>query len=640
MSIIENAKRAVKKAVGKATGAIPVYDMSTKEAREKRVRIDFEYAKQERGEQTEKMQLLDDYYSNKMYSKAVAEELAQKYGWRTKIPSIPDPFIQVESQIDDVLPEVQFTGRADDVGSVRAKKRQQVVEHVLYEQKVSLINLDNERNLKKLGNAFWKVAFDSTIKPAPWVAGDIVVGNPDPANIYPQPGGYEVESSEWIIYAYRDFRARLKRIHGDIIDEIFSDSNHSETEIYDRKQSVDDNTLQVVEYWYRDEDGDICCSICVNGTEVRHIEKYWFSTKDSGNKMFPIIKYCNVPVSKSFWDLGEIERIMDMCDAENRELITALMNDMMMGNDIVLKDEGAIVGASPNIPGAQWTVKAGKNVRRLGGVANASNALNLVNFLQDKIQDTNGNYYTNQGTEPTRVTTASGIAQLNERADRRASSKKAGRLEGFIQLAQLIDWTALEFYNTERNLMTRPKQRGENPKPFTFTNTDVQVQRTIGGETYTYYPMVDVEINAGQGLAKSKAFTLQATQELAQMPIQASNAAIVKSIIDQLDLPNSQELKDSIDQVVGQATGQQTTMSPQEEQFIHSLAQSRPDVIKQIGQLPSNEQVSVIEKLMQLPTGDWETYLSDALGGVQQNGQEQQMDTGGNQTAGSINGQG
>jgi hypothetical protein len=642
MDVIGAVKTAAKKAIGKATGQIPTWDMSTKEARERQVKRDFEYAKTERAEQTAKMIQLHNYYNNKTYSKAQVDELATKYGFASSPPGLPYPFIHVESQVDNVLPEFQFKGRHDDPNNERAKIRQQVVDAIMYMNKVANLNLDNERVLKEIGNAFWKVSFDGSIT-GPGFVGDIVIGNPDPANIFPDPAAYDLDDCEFFPYPYRLHRRKARRIFGPIIDSIYNDNEHGVTEIYDDvHRAIDDDTLRIVEGWYKDDEGDIACSICAGSsyTEIKHIPKYWVRTRLSGNQRYPFVKYCNIPVRKSFWDKGEIESIMDLVDAGNREFFTLLMNDAMFANDIVLYEKGVFTDPSKiiNVPGAKWEVKAAgiNNVRRLEGLTPNVGLLEVVKFIQDRIEETTGNYSSSQGIEPTRVTTASGIAQLNERADARKVIKKAGRLEGFQQLAELIDWTVLEFYNTDRIVMIRGKNN-EPDQPLQFNSAQMMVPSPQTAEPY--YPKIDAEITAGEGIQKSKAFTLAATQELATMPITPTNIGIVLSIVDLLDLPNKDEIKQSIQQGVqqqqqaaqggmpagateGQMQGatEQPEPTPEEQQQVADFINNLPPEVHQfMASQPAETQIAETLKMMQMPQDQLQSYIQNMLAGGQGN---------------------
>ena len=606
MGVIDKAKSVVSK-LTKKSGSYEVYDMSTKESRQMQVKRDFEHAKTEKEPVTQKFIELNRYYNNNHYTKDQMLEINAKYGWDFIPPVLPDPFIQVESQIDDTIPAFQFKGRDDDLDSARAKIREAVVNFIMYNNKVEELNLDNERCLNELGTALWKVSFDGSIT-GPGFVGDIVIGNPDPANIFPDPAAYSVDECEYICYAFRMHRRKARRTFGKVVDELIADGMHSDTEIYDsaKKTTIDDNTVQVVEYWYRDDDGDIACSICINDVEVKHIKKYWQNTRHSGNKMFPFIKYGKIPVRKSFWDKGEIEPIIDLVDAANRELFTALLNDMFMANDITLVEEGALAEGQEmqNIPGAVIHTKANRSagVKRLGGVSQNANIFNMIKFIHEKIQETTGNYVSQMGKEPTRVTTASGIAQLNERADARKTVKSAGRLEGFAQLAELIDWTALEFYNTDRIILIRGEKEGEPDTTITFNSERIRVlddaMTTEADEPQYYYPKVDVEITAGAGIKKSKSFTLAATSELAGMNITPMNAPIVKSIIDLLDLPNKDEIMQAIDMATQPPQPTPGTAEGGEgEQFKAAFAKLSPEEQQAFASADEQTQLAIMEQM-------------------------------------------
>lgn len=554
MDVLKKVKNVIKKTMTKITGS-QIFDMSSKESRERQVMRDFEDAKTEKYPYTCKMVEMNNYYNNKPYTEKQARQLQTQLDISFTPPVLPDPFIQVESQIDDVIPTFQFTGK-EGTDPSKIKEREQAADYVLYNNGIVELNLDNERALNELGNAFWKIAWDDSITGLGFT-GDLVIGNPDPSNIFPDPNAYDIDDCEYIIYAFRAHRRKLRRIFGDILDSIVSDGDRSTTEIYESNQNralSNDETLLVTEYWYKDDEGDIACSIQINYEEVKFIPKYWVNTRHSGNKMYPIIKYGKIPVRKSFWDKGEIETCKELFDAGNREFITAILNDAFMANDITLYEEGALAEGEEmsNVPGANIKLKQNgiSKVKRLGGIAENTGILNMINFIHDKIQETNGNYDSSQGKEPLRVTTASGIAQLNEKSESRKTTKKAGRTDGFKRLAQLIDWSILEFYNLDRMLLIRAKEgepQGNSQPPINFNSDNHAVLDAQGNP---YYPKVDVEIVAGDGIKKSKAFTLQATQELASTVVTPENLQIVLSQVDLLDLPNKEQIKSQMTQAV------------------------------------------------------------------------------------------
>jgi hypothetical protein len=548
-------------------GSWRYWDVETKESRESTVQEDYDFALTQRSEREKIWIQNDKYYNNKHIVATEIYNQLEEQGIPWTPAVVPDSYIHVESQIIPDIPDFEFKGRDDDLDSQKAKQREYVVKYVMENNKLESMNTENERRLNILGDAFWKVAWDGN-KEGYGFKGDIVIGNPGCENIFPDPAAYTIDDCEYIIYSYRLHRRKASRVFANelsnldmTIDDIGVDGNQSDTEIYENQvRDVNDDTVQIVEYWFRQnsydkttidsvsyewEPGDIACSIQINNIEVKYIPKYWIKTGKQ-NKSYPIVEYCKIPVYNSFWNKSDLEAIKDLQDQIDRELAVAILNDTFTANDIIVAEEGAMVDGSTidNKPGAIWRMKQGQinGVRRLGGMGNPTNRIVMINFLRDVIQETVGNFDATQGKEPVRVTTASGIAQLNERADARKNIKKADRLAGFERLFELIDWTALEFYDDNRLIFLGAKGQGKEPVTFKYNSDSMRVLDDIEGEYY--YPRIDATVSAGDGMKKSKAFTLAATENLISKPINESNYKIVGEMLDIMDTPNKKEIKE------------------------------------------------------------------------------------------------
>jgi hypothetical protein len=580
---------------------ITAWDMSTKEARERQVKRDFALAYNKNAKHQKFMVELDDYYNNKHYTKDQILALAAEKGWDFAPPILPDPYIQVESLIDPRRPDFTFKGRDNDTDSEKAKERQDAVEYVLYNNRVDDMMTQQERRLNKFGNNFWKVAFDDSIQGTGYI-GEITIGDPDIANCFPlNPEFNDIDDQEMFFYVYPMHRRAARRKYGKIIDDISGTSVQYETEVYNttydyvKNNFVTGDTLQVVEAWYRNDDGDMACSIQINFVEVKHIKKYWLNTAASGNRMYPFVKSCKIPVDKSFWDKGELEAIKDLVDAGDREFLQAIMKDMFEADDYIVCEENALkAGTTINkAPGAIIWTKDGKSsgIRRLGGVTNNINALNMITFIHEKIQETNGNFDPNQGkAPPPNVKTLGGMQLLNDQGNARKEIKKADRNGGFRRLYELIDWSVLEFYNQDRIMLLRGNQEYNKknqdaimagkmqPKPTTMTfNSDnyrlfdqrkylaLLQKKNAGGENIepgvndqeiaqasSYYPRLDTEIIISNPIQQNKATMVQATEQIsAQLDkLNPAKAELLKSEVEIMGLPNEREIKDAIDMEV------------------------------------------------------------------------------------------
>ena len=238
----------------------------------------------------------------------------------------------------------------------------------------------------------------------------------------------------------------------------------------------------------------------------------------------------------------------------DRELAIALYNDAMTSSDMFLVEEDALADGQEltNIPGSVLKLKPGQSgrVQRLLGAHTGIHCMPMIGALQEQIARTVGNFDATHGSEPLRVTTASGIAQLNERSDARRSLKRADRLDGFKRLYQLCDWSALEFYDDRR--LIRLGTPSDGGGYFVFDPAEHRMMKRgakdVDGEVISgaksYFPVVDVIVAAGDGIAKSTSFTASVLEKLASMPVTAENYKLLCAFVELADIPQAAELSD------------------------------------------------------------------------------------------------
>ena len=245
------------------------------------------------------------------------------------------------------------------------------------------------------------------------------------------------------------------------------------------------------------------------------------------------------------WGKSELEMLIPLIDASDRELTFAQLNSAFCSNDIVLCEENAFSdGKVPdNSPGAVWKLRPGMmgKVQRLGNMgATASAQFSSYAAYQSMMEQTTGNFEVNQGKEPSKVTTASGIALMNERAQSRMSRKNAGRSEGFKRLYALIDKTCTEFYEDGRIIRCGGKEFEYDGRSLVADNGDKSV-----------VPAVDVKIHIGDGIANSKAFTVSALSSLINMNITEDNYMLVKAYVDLIGIPMRSCICEYLDEKYG-----------------------------------------------------------------------------------------
>lgn len=604
-----------------------IYDYSTPESRVLTAEWLFTDAKSERAVTEHYWEKYNDYYN---FIRGVSDEM-RDFARENQIEWEPavtvDPWVMVESQIDPKVPEPEFRGRDDDQDSQKAKQREFAVKYIMDANRLEDKNTANERRLLKLGDAFWKAFWDPDMM-CGLREGNIRVIDVPIENIYVDPSVRNdgIQSAQFVCYVYRLHKMEFWRMYhkelskmGVGLEEIATGDYMSKGSIFDlQTQASEDDTIQVLEHWFKhpadSKDapaGAVGCSIQAGGREIRYIPMYWTKTGQHGqNDLFPFVHYWRVNDENQFYNKSELYPIMGLVDAADRALATAQFNDAMMGNDMILVEEGALAEGEviTNEPGSVVTLRknAMGRVQRMGGLHTAGQSLNLVNNFTEQIQRANRNFDQNLGKESTRVTTSSGLLQLRSDANTQNKIKKNDRNLGFARLFELLDWLALEFFDDDRVLFLGQKEeegvvmREANAMVYNgdqFGQAVPAVLDAVTGkpvrEAYTYYPRVDVTVAAGDGVDRSKSSTLEVLDKLAAVQPTPQNYKILSAMLDILDIPQKQDIKKEWEQMFH-------PILPMEAQ--QALA-SDPDLLQVVMGLAAEKQVQGEMQQQAAPSG-------------------------------------
>lgn len=556
------------------------YDYSEKEAREKTIASLLSGARLYKNEMDAYWKKMRSYYDGdheiRVHQALFTEE--QDIPWEPAQST--DGFIHAESQVDTKVPDFEFAPRARE-DYARAKQREKITRFICDINGLERKNAINERRLNILGSAVYKVCWDDAVFDG-HNHGNAVIDIPKPEQIFTDPASSTVDGCEYIGYVYRLHRQKVGRAFAFELNSLGIDlseladtgrTRHGggffpgrDKRVYD----ACDDTVSVTEWWFRQPEdgacsvdrlidgkkvrvdyrwraGDIALSVLIGEKEIRYIPKYW---KNTVCDMFPFVIYTKIPSDRGIWGKSELESIVPLIDAADRELAYAQLNSAFSSNDIIVAEENALSddGTLDNSPGAVWKLRPGMmgKIQRLGNAGYTEmNQYNNSEHWREMMKDTVGNYDLNQGVEPTHVTTASGIALLNERAKNRQTMKKVIRSEGFRRLYELIDRTALEYYDDGRILEIGAAD--EDGTVFHFADYAVYPD---DAET-AYIPVVDVKIHIGDGVESSKAFTVQALSDLMRTGINGDNYIFVKSYVDLIGLPMRGEICDFLDRRYG-----------------------------------------------------------------------------------------
>ena len=526
------------------------------EKRENEIAQLFREAQSARTVTDEYWQKMRSYYSG-------THETARKTGAFLASVNIPwkpaqiaDGYMHTESQIVAKMPEFEFAPRSREDGET-AKARESIVRYIVDNNDMERKNAMCERTLGILGSAVWKV---SAYMDERGMA-EVAVDNISPSSIYPDPSASCTDECEFIGYAYRMSKMKAERIFaadfarmGTTLDGLIEEARRDsckrksfDVDLFDEKCP----TVDVLEWWFRQSEdgayvnsdgstvsyaaGDIALSILIGGKEVRYVPKFYTNTLCTH---FPFVVYGRIPREGSFWGKSELEEIIPLIDAADRQLAFAQLNAAFFANDVLVYEENAFAPDSfpDNRPGAVWKLRPGmsEKVKRLGGLASESSAhYDIVERYRTIIKETLGNYDYMQGDYSTNVSTATGLALLSDMAASRKNAKNVCKKAGFAELYRLIDVFALEFFTKEKAELVL----GDGAK----TSTEYFVE-------YGYIPKIDVRVRIGEGVENSRSFTRAALSELAAMSISEENYPLVRAYINALDIPEKTAITAELDE--------------------------------------------------------------------------------------------
>ena len=555
-----------------------IYDYSTPEGRVATAEWLFQQAKDERAVRESEWRRYNDYYN---FAHDAAREMAEAFedsGLPWTPACVPDPYIMVESQIEPEVPQPEFHGRDDDLDGKKAHERELAVKYLIEENRLGDRNTANERRLRKYGDAFWKAYWDETM-PCGDKRGNIRIRDVAVQDIYPDPtaGPEGLQNGEYVFYVYTMHKLKFWRLYHNALerqdktlDDVVGAAQYREAddilEPYTQSTASRDDVVQVMEFWYRQpfdfkdkqnrliRAGSVGCSVQAGGVELKHIPNYWVKLGAQCDD-FPFVHYWCIRDETQFWNKSELESILPLVDAADRELATGLFNDAMTANDVVILEDGALAPGEEftNVPGAVVRVNQGRagGIARLGGLSDGVRSLNMVSWLLNQIQRANRNYDSNNGQETARVTTASGLMQLRADAQTQQKIKSADRNAGFCRLYELLDKLALEYFDDDRLLFIGAKQPGGEDESVYYNGANYALESgalidPLTGETIRagqiYYPRVDVTVSVGGSLNRSPAATVSALEKLIATKVTADNWKLLAAELDYLDIPQKQEI--------------------------------------------------------------------------------------------------
>ena len=318
---------------------------STVPEREETVSYLLEKAKDEKRNICEYWKKMRRYYDGDHDIKLYSQIFAEKAGIPWTPTQSTDGYIHVESLLQPKIPDFEFAPR-DKTDYGKAKQRESIVRFVIDNNSMEFKNSRAERSLNIYGSAAYKVCWDTNVRFS-CDDGDVTVENVDISRLYCDPSARDVDGCEYIAYLYPMHKNRVKRVfandfeaRGESFESYFAQRQSADLSFDGDLFSDTEDIVYVCEWWFRQpkdgsctitvcEDGikrrceyswkagDIALSVLIGGKEIRYIPKYWQNTSFD---TFPFVIYSRLPSEKSIWGRSELEQIIPLIDAKDREL--------------------------------------------------------------------------------------------------------------------------------------------------------------------------------------------------------------------------------------------------------------------------------------------------------------------------------
>lgn len=174
----------------------------------------------------------------------------------------------IESQISTNIPSAKVTAErwSEDAerNAIRAERHLNGLRNKL---PFEAMNDRDERSCYIFGTSVWLVEWDDSIKTAT-EQGGIRISHRSIDDFVPQPGLAEVRDMDYCFIRYSTTREDVVRRYG-ITPRRAEDTEKEED------RAGEDDTVDVIICWYRDDDGNVCQYAFSGDVELCHIEDYY-----------------------------------------------------------------------------------------------------------------------------------------------------------------------------------------------------------------------------------------------------------------------------------------------------------------------------------------------------------------------------
>ena len=548
----------------------------------------------------------------------------------------------IESQInlDIPYPNILPTEPNDEKA---AKVIQGMVKHKIDNSNIEEINDENERIVKKTSICWYKVNWDPNIKKHAFT-GDIVITNPHPKNVIPQPGVYRVEDMDYIFHIENRTIEYVERVYGEEVAEKLRDENaeyeyleySGEEENQEYNTDVETNRVSIVECWYKDKDNDVCLLAWANDVIIRDIPKFFYKRDEEGNiiteeeitivndetgesetvtvpyrapKRFPFVLQKNIPRDKSIYGKSDPEIIKDQQEAI-KKMLSIQEEKLVKGTTKIFTNDEKIYQTLTNaVSQIILTDKPPESaVKAIDMKTSDNDYIKYFEILLQSAKDVLGIQDAWVGKAPSDIRSGKALQQLAQNAASRINTKVNCKRRAYKQLYQIMVDFMLAFYEEDRPYrILGDDNRHEYGM---FRRGDI-VRRDTAGQFF--YPEFDVKIDTSDKMPHDKMFLLEQTIRMYDRG--AIDKLMLWTILEDIGFPKAGTIKEMLMEAQQQPEQQAPQQDP--KQILQQLVSQFPEEMQpKVIELIHNMDEQTIAELVQAPPDQQVAIIQQALGGM------------------------
>lgn len=464
----------------------------------------------------------------------------------------------------DNYPEANILPRARDdemTAKVLSKVIPTILEQCEFQNTYSEEQWDKMKNGTGVYGVFWNNSLNNGL-------GDIDIKNIKIPNLFWKGGIEDIQESPNIFFVTMEEREELKKKYPDLV---FKGAGNIpiEAEEINKSEAIDNSGKTAVFDWYykklyayKDANGIMqsktvlhYCKFCENQVlyasenEPEYAERGWYA---HGN--YPFVFDVLYPLTNSATGFGFIDLVKD------DQFFTDKLRQAILENAVVnaaprniIRSDGGINEEELNDPGCRTVHTEGNlgenDFRQL--VATPLSGIYESVYLNQiqQMKDTSGNTASSQG-QASNVTTASGIASLQEAAGKLSRDTNLGAYRAYKKVVEMVLELIREFYDESRSF----RIVGDDGK-YDFVNLDNSgIEPGAQGQAFgvdlgSRLPIFDIMVKPQKQSAYSKEAQNQTALNLYNMGFFApNNADSALACLEMMDFDEIQKVKDRIRQ--------------------------------------------------------------------------------------------